>query len=552
MNGHAPRHAAALFRHRRHGILSGRRAGIFALLAALSLAVPGATQQSDPAPAGAGAGRCGPDRLAPAPMRDSRLWHSPPADAADLWAGDWRFGGAPDQGDGVSLRILGRTTGGDDRGRGVNIEDDPGISTLIEALTVDGAKYGVRLEGSGETIIRNLSFTALDTPDGYGGAVLVGADDAPSRGRTFIVNAFADAGVPPLDSYDDANSDFLSSERGNAPVLARFVTARNFADAMIDAKSPVVIGNASLSSAHRALRVWSGQWVLIANAEVTVPPGRSLIWLDGDGATVMYHNVLWNGAPEPDPELIEGEGTVVRLPADPLAALAPMFAPEIHGVTLEFSGDCGGGWQTLATLGGDGALAGDVRLAAEIPAAGHVRAQVALADGTREVSGALAVAPGAQSLHLSDLPPPGAVAHGGGRILAEGAPAPQIQAQSAATLYLADADTEERLVRLEPDTVVSEDLVAGRQVTVVAEPITGIESVRFDYNSGAVVAHERNPPYALFSDRGEGDLSPGMTLSDGEHQLDLTLFGDDAGTEVLSTGAWRFRVGPASGEEAGQ
>ncbi|NEQ99108.1 MAG: DNRLRE domain-containing protein, partial [Cyanothece sp. SIO2G6] len=93
---------------------------------------------------------------------------------------------------------------------------------------------------------------------------------------------------------------------------------------------------------------------------------------------------------------------------------------------------------------------------------------------------------------------------------------------------LYDADTNTLITLLEEGDVISESLIAGRNVTIVALVNDGsllaseVESMQFNFNNGDVIQTENVEPYALFGDR-KGDFRGG-TLPIGDNTITFDLY----------------------------
>ena len=118
-------------------------------------------------------------------------------------------------------------------------------------------------------------------------------------------------------------------------------------------------------------------------------------------------------------------------------------------------------------------------------------------------------------------------------------------------VYLADANTDKIIAELTDGQTIDPALVAGKQVTIYVEGADGstsIGSVRIDVDGfGARV--ENAAPYALFGDNGKGDLYGSKSLSEGDHQIDITVYSGKGGSgaKLLSTSV-DFTIGEAVSE----
>lgn len=262
------------------------------------------------------------------------------------------------------------------------------VLTGTDTVQVDGfsatqMKYGMQLMGTPRISVRGFRFTQVDGGgQKYGGALKFGNNSRPTTGPAFFHRVFADGKQAPDGSYDLRNTDFIGSERGNAALYFRDVTGRNFGDAAIDTKSAkMYVMNATVQSAHRMIRVWSGAELVLVNAIVNSAPGRTQVWIQNEQATLKYYNVLWcEGADVPSPShpkcrrtpwLIEGSDIskekaaqrIIALSSNPLPALSPFFRTQIDRIDIQYSRN-GGTWRTLTlpNTGGVGAPpVGDLR-----------------------------------------------------------------------------------------------------------------------------------------------------------------------------------------------
>jgi hypothetical protein len=160
----------------------------------------------------------------------------------------------------------------------------------------------------------------------------------------------------------------------------RDVTGKNFGDGGVDTKSgPVYLMNATLDGAHRMIRSWGVEIVLV-NAIVNGRSGHSQgwvsnpEWLPGADAKVRYYNTLWcmdsenPSASDPkcksDPWVVESDDMApadalskfIPLQSNPLPDVSPFFKTSIDEIVVEYSTD-GRTWQTLSlpNTGGPGA-----------------------------------------------------------------------------------------------------------------------------------------------------------------------------------------------------
>lgn len=251
-----------------------------------------------------------------------------------------------------------------------------GATIFAQGLEFSELKYGITFRQTGETLTSGMSFDCVQSDDRFGGAIRLGGSGKPVAGKSYFVNIRADGCEDPEPDYGVRNTDFLATERGNQVTLLRFLSAKNFSDAIIDAKSDVIIANATISDSYRELRAHDGANILIVNSTVSSPDGGTLAWLGGPDASIHYFNVLWDGEPALDPQRVQisGRGAtgferqVVALNEDPLPWLSPLFADTVDSVTIERK-TAQGRWIALdrGRFGGDG-----------LPVAGNLRFEVSL------------------------------------------------------------------------------------------------------------------------------------------------------------------------------
>lgn len=251
------------------------------------------------------------------------------------------------------------------------------LATLVRNVSVRNEEYGVNITSRGMVSIENFVFD-----DWNGGGEIYGAAikvNRPSAAATYVQRVFADGREAPDPTYDRSNTDFIGIERDSAPVFVRYATGRNFGDAGIDAKSNVALMNVTISGAHRALRVWSGVTVTIANAIINVPAGNEQVWMQASTSRLRYYNTLWcigSSNPSPNdpacrtsPTAIGVDGISVSQARQQITALSSntltsnsFFATQIDRVVVEYSRNNGASWTVMATGGAAGrAPYGDLR-----------------------------------------------------------------------------------------------------------------------------------------------------------------------------------------------
>ena len=257
---------------------------------------------------------------------------------------------------------------------GTNNVIEGAASVLIADVVVRRMKHGLTLQQSGTVSISDYTYSGF-AGDGsiFGAAIKLGDNGRPTDGPTYIQRVLADGAQKPDASYKVSNTDFLGVEENSGPVFVRDVTARNFGDAGVDSKSsPLYIMNATLESAHRMVRAWPGVEIYLVNTIINAPPEHSQVWMYDATSTISHFNTLWCvGAVEPSaaspdcratPEAIESDTTtrskaaarIVRLSANPLPGINPLFRTAMDEIVVEYSKDNGETWTMLPLLNAGG------------------------------------------------------------------------------------------------------------------------------------------------------------------------------------------------------
>ena len=235
-------------------------------------------------------------------------------------------------------------------------------SVLYENNEVIRAKHGITMAGGATTSIYGLKFDTVAT-DKFGGAIyLTRGDGLYDMGAPVLIqNVYADGKRQPLPlegGYQNSNTDFITNdhsstaERSATPVFIRDFTAKNFSDAIVDNKGTVYIMNGTLENAYRILRVWGDDEIIIVNSDITLGDGDDLAWFWDNSGRIKYYNTLWNGEPNPDPELIsihnlpDGmskdevlDEVLIELDHNPLPEISDFFRTEDAQLHLEVSVD---------------------------------------------------------------------------------------------------------------------------------------------------------------------------------------------------------------------
>ncbi|MEO0334823.1 MAG: hypothetical protein AAF202_00400 [Pseudomonadota bacterium] len=282
--------------------------------------------------------------------------------------------------------------------------DVKGTDVSLHNIHLGLTKTGMKIRNNRHTSVYDLSFDDFEnTRDQYGMVMSVGtkleSGDNTNSGYTYVQNVYADGHEEPLVRYHESNRDFMMIEGGSGPIYVRDVTAKNVSDSFFDTKGPstLYIMNATLDSAHYALRVRNNVELIIVNSVVNVPKGEFLAQVEA-GASLKYYNVSWNGQETIAPELVKGKyqvtsdeealNYITKLNSNPLRGVSDFFGSELDAVFVETSSD-GVNWSLVRSLGkkGDGmATQGDLRF--EIPKSeikSHTRIRYIEMDGAERV-----------------------------------------------------------------------------------------------------------------------------------------------------------------------
>ena len=295
-----------------------------------------------------------------------------------------------------------------------------GDSVLYENFDISNTKVGIGIYGEGDVDIYNYEFVDNNSirtkEDGtlsdnkFSSAVRLTAGsqifdiDAPIT----IQRVYADGGNNPMKvdglDYSSTNKDFITNdnratEGDAAEIYIRDFTAKNMSDAIFDNKGTIYIMNGTLSNAHRILRAWPESEIIIVNSVIELGDGQDLMWFKDTTASIKYFNVLWNGEPHPDPDLIGIESrpdgmsreefiaqTLVELDHNVLEDISPFFATYNADYSAEVSVN-GDAWQSVTldpALFTEHGIIGDPKI--ELPDLGNgdyrVRVTGTLSDGT--------------------------------------------------------------------------------------------------------------------------------------------------------------------------
>ena len=263
-----------------------------------------------------------------------------------------------------------------------------GETYQVTNADISNHKTGISVTDTGAVNIYDFTFDNINSSTIYGSAIHTGLRGAIDDTLT-VSRVYADGGERPMnatgDSYKTTNRDFLTHDSksvkygGDGYVFMRDVTAKNFSDAIIDAKDTVYIMNATFENAFRILRAWPDAHIVIVNSEINLGDGKHLIWLADNSARVSYYNTTWNGKDHPDPDLIQIhrgnksealKNNIVELKENPLPDVSDFFATTVDTITVEVSVN-GDAWREVEVpnTSGDGAPVGDLLF--ELPNLGN-------------------------------------------------------------------------------------------------------------------------------------------------------------------------------------
>ncbi len=250
---------------------------------------------------------------------------------------------------------------------GFNFVIEGDQKTHIRNFDAEQLKYGLTLQQSADVSIYDYTYNQFNGGGSiYGAAIKLGDNGRPTNGSTFIQRVVADGKQEPDPTYKRSNNDFLGVEFDSGPIYVRDATGRNFGDAGVDTKSgPVYMMNVTLENAHRMVRSWHETEIILVNAIINAPEGRTQAWLMSEAGTIRHYNTLWcEGAVDPSPSnpkcrtspwRVEGEvvspevaqSRIIPLQENPLPKVSPFFTTSIDEIVAEYSGDGGRTWNRL-------------------------------------------------------------------------------------------------------------------------------------------------------------------------------------------------------------
>jgi hypothetical protein len=189
--------------------------------------------------------------------------------------------------------------------RGLRLE---GGDAAILNLSVWGRKYGVSLDGTGDVLIKNFTFTHRRSKDQYGAGLIMGGK-AGTRGETFLSNAWIDLKERgPNPDYKQANNEAISVERNNRRLNVRRAVLIGGGESGLDNKGDVVMDASFIASGHRPIRIWSGASLLLVNSTVLAFPDFAGFWFGGEGggpAHLDYFNCRFGRVGDPPDALAD-------------------------------------------------------------------------------------------------------------------------------------------------------------------------------------------------------------------------------------------------------
>ncbi len=160
-----------------------------------------------------------------------------------------------------------------------------GGSVAVVDLAVTGRKYGVSLDGTDDVLIKNFTFVGRRSMDRFGAGLILGSK-TPTRGQTYLSNAYIDLKEPgPNPDYKLANNEAISVERRNGMLNVRQAVLIGAGEAGLDNKGDVTMDGVFIASGHRPVRVWSGGSLVLSNSIVLAMPGFGGFWFGGGKTT---------------------------------------------------------------------------------------------------------------------------------------------------------------------------------------------------------------------------------------------------------------------------
>src|SRR5262249_28153743 len=140
--------------------------------------------------------------------------------------------------------------------------------------------------------IKICSVVDRKSTDPYGAGLVMGWK-SPTRGQTYVSNAYIDLKEPgPNPDYKIANNEAISVERGSGMLNVRKAVLIGAEESGIDNKGDARMDAVFIASGHRPVRIWSGGSLLLTNSIVLAMPGFGGFWLGGgeDIARLDYYN----------------------------------------------------------------------------------------------------------------------------------------------------------------------------------------------------------------------------------------------------------------------
>jgi hypothetical protein len=237
----------------------------------------------------------------------------------------------------------------DNNARGIILKS--GRAAIVN-LAVRERKYGISLDGTGEVLVKNFTFSGRRSKDIYGSGLILGQKDG-AKGETFLSNAWIDLGEPgPNPDYKRANNEAITVERGNGPLNIRRAVLIGAEESGLDNKGDVRMDASFIASGHRPVRIWNGASLVLVNSTVLAYPDFAGFWFGGgEGmARLDYYNCRFGRVGDRPEDLTdelpdwmisreEGDPVDVRIrrltkdpfDRDPQGFWVPADAPEPRG-----------------------------------------------------------------------------------------------------------------------------------------------------------------------------------------------------------------------------
>lgn len=240
-----------------------------------------------------------------------------------------------------------------DNARGVALKGGP---AAVVNLAVRERKYGISLDGTGDVLIKNFTFTSRRSKDIFGSGLILGQKEG-AKGETFLSNAWIDLKERgPNPDYKRANNEAIAVERGNGALNVRRAVLIGAEESGLDNKGHVYMDASFVASGHRPVRIWNGASLTLANSTVLAYPGFGGFWFGGgEGvARLDYYNCRFGRVGDRPEDLADElpDWMIARDEDDPVDV-------RIRRLTRDpFDRDPGGFWAPAETPEPRGFLAG--------------------------------------------------------------------------------------------------------------------------------------------------------------------------------------------------